>query len=77
MNSFMDPDWLNKNKITEGESVGYELSVAWTRGYLHYWHGNRPNEYEEDSIEYADWQTGFDDAADEEYLDTAEEDLDD
>ncbi len=56
-----------------------ELSVAWSRGYLHYWHDNRPNEYEKGSIEYADWQVGFEDAAEEDYLDTieTEEELDD
>ena len=40
-------------------------SAAYTRGHLHYWYGGRPNHYEEGSIEYADWQTGFDDAAEE------------
>lgn len=44
-------------------------SAAYIRGHLHYWYGGRPNEYDKGSVDYADWQTGFEDAAEEDRCD--------
>jgi len=37
-------------------------SLAQIRGYLHYWYGERPNEYEAGSVEHDEWQEGWEEA---------------